>query len=392
MRILVATDDTVGPVMAGSALRAWELARALERHGHEVRIAGAAGSRPPDDGGPPLVAEPTWGWAEAVVAPPWSLPPRAFLGRHLLIVDGITPLLAELEAMAATPERARRRRTAAARLPLVAARADALLTGGPAQVEWWSERQRGRFGLPLLTVPFGIPDQPPPAGRGRVPGVPDEWAVVLWWGGVWPWLDLDTLLDARARLGGAPVSVVVPVAPRPGTGRVGWDAAALADAAGVRGLAPPQVVALESWVPYRDRHRILNRAALVAVLHRSGDEAALSFRTRALDAVWAAVPLLLSEGGEVSRLARQHGWGGVVRPGDAAVVAAAIERLLTGEEQARCRLALERSRPSWTWSRVTEPLIAAIPELPRVARRALLPAAIRAALALRPGGARGRMP
>jgi hypothetical protein len=151
-------------------------------------------------------------------------------------------------------------------------------------------------------------------------------------------------------------------------------------------------VALESWVPYRDRHRILNRAALVAVLHRSGDEAALSFRTRALDAVWAAVPLLLSEGGEVSRLARQHGWGGVVRPGDAAVVAAAIERLLTGEEQARCRLALERSRPSWTWSRVTEPLIAAIPELPRVARRALLPAAIRAALALRPGGARGRMP
>jgi hypothetical protein len=108
--------------MAGSALRAFELARVLERHGHEVRLA-AAGTGPPGEDGPTLVGEPPWGWAEAVVAPPWSLPPRAFLGRHLLIADGITPLLAELAAMPPTPARARRLRTAAARLPLVAARA-----------------------------------------------------------------------------------------------------------------------------------------------------------------------------------------------------------------------------------------------------------------------------
>jgi hypothetical protein len=388
VRILVATDDTVGPVMAGSALRAFELARVLDRHGHEVRLA-AAGAGPPGEVGPTLVGEPPWGWAEAVVAPPWSLPPRAFLGRHLLIADGITPLLAELAAMPPTPARTRRRRTAAARLPLVAARADAVLTGGPAQVEWWSEQLRGRFGLPLLTVPFGIPDEPPPPERGSIPGVPDDWAAVLWWGGVWPWLDLDTLLDARARLGRAPVSIVVPVGRRPGANDPGWSAGDLEAATRARGLVPPQVVALDEWVPYRERHRILNRAALVAVLHRSGDEAALSFRTRALDAVWAGVPLLLSEGGEVSRLAHQHGWGGVVPPGDAAAAAVAIERLLSDGEQARCRAAIAHARPSWTWSRVAEPLLAALPELPRVARRSLLPAALRAAFALRPGSSRG---
>jgi glycosyltransferase involved in cell wall biosynthesis len=388
VRILVATDDTVGPVMAGSALRAVELARVLGCHGHELRLA-APGSPAPGEDVPPLVAAPPWDWAEAVVAPPWSLPPRAFLGRHLLIADGITPLLAELAAMPPTPARARRLRTAAARLPLVAARADAVLVGGPAQVEWWSEQVRGRFGLPLLTVPFGIPGEPPPPERGRVAGVPDDWAVVLWWGGVWPWLDLDTLLDARARLGRAPVSIVVPVGRRPGTHDPGWSAVELEGAVRARGLAPPQVVALDEWVPYRDRHRILNRAALVAVLHRSGDEAALSFRTRALDAVWAGVPLLLSEGGEVSRLAHQHGWGDVVPPGDDAAAAAAIERLLADGEQMRCRAALTHSRPSWTWSRVAEPLLAALPELPRVAHRSLLPAALRAAFALRPRSSRG---
>ena len=86
---------------------------------------------------------------------------------------------------------------------------------------------------------------------------------------------------------------------------------------------------------------------------------------------------------------RFDGWGGVVPPGDAAAAAVAIGRLLSDGEQTRCRAALARSRPSWTWSRVAEPLLAALPELPRVARRSLLPAALRAALALRPGSPRG---
>ena len=382
MRILVVTDDVLGPTMAGTALRAWELARVLESGGHDVRLAGATGSQPPDPTGPAIVADPPWRWAEAVIAPPWSLPPRAFVGRHLLIADAITPLLAELAAMPADPTVSRRRRTAAARVPLAAARADAILTGGPAQVEWWTERLRGRFGLPVITVPFGIGDQPPAAESELLADVPDDWSVVLWWGGVWPWLDLETLLEARSRLGQSPVSLVVPVARRPGAGSPGWSQKDLTQALHAHGLQAPQVVGLDRWVPYRERHRILNRASLVAVLHRSGDEAALSFRSRALDAVWAGVPLLLTEGGEVSRLARQHGWGGVVPPLDPAAVAAAIELLLTEREQARCRLNLARSRPDWTWTRVTQPLLTALPELPRVPRGALLPAGIRALLEL----------
>ncbi len=381
MRVLVATDDVTGPNMAGSALRAWELARVLAATGHQVVLSAGPGSSPPGPDGPALARRPPWRWSDAVVAPPWSLPPRAFLGGHRLVVDGVTPLLAELAAMPDGPAVRRRRRTAAARLPLAAARADAILAAGPAQMEWWSERLGGRFGLPLLPVPFGIPEQAPPADRADIPGVPADWAVVLWWGGTWPWLDLDTLLGARALMPERGVSVVVPTARRPGGGP-GLGAPELAAACRRHRLRPPQVVPLERWVPYAERHLVLNRAAVVAALHRSGNEAVLSFRTRALDALWAGVPLLLTEGGEVARSARARGWGAVVPPGDPRAAAAALEMLLGERAQARCRAALAASRSAWTWPHLAQPLVKVLPTLPVVGRRSLAGAAMGAAWAL----------
>ncbi len=382
MKILLVTDDLVGPTMAGSALRAWELARVLAREDHEVRLAAAPGSAPPDPTGPEVVDRPPWSWAEAVVAPPWSLPPRAFVGRRRLVVDGVTPLLAELAAMPEDEHIRRRRRTAAARLPLAAARADAVLAAGEAQAGWWRKRLARRPTVPVLEVPFGIPERDPPDEIEPIPGVPREWAVVLWWGGAWPWLDLETLLAARARLGGAPVSVVVPTAARPGAGTRPLDPPALAAAAARHGLAPPQVVGLERWVPYGERHRVLLRASLVAVLHRDGEETRLSFRTRALDALWAGVPLLVSDGGEVATLVRRGGWGGVVPVADARATAAALELLLGEREQRRVRERLAGDRDRWRWQRVAAPLVEALPTLPRGPRGALLPAALRAALRL----------
>jgi len=369
VKVLVVTDDRLGPVMAGSALRAWELARVLATAGHETRVVGAEGSTKPTGEGPELAKRARWRWADAVLIPAWNLTPRLLLSRRLLIIDGATPLPAELSAMKPTPEVRRRRRTAAARIPVAAARADAVLVAGEAQNAWWREHLDARRRLPpLLEVPFGIPEPPAPE-RDEIEGVPPTWAVVLWWGGVWPWLDLETLLEARARLGEAPISVVVPTAGRPGGHPSSLTAAELQAMVGRHGLRSPQVVALRRWVPYHERHRILHRTSLIAVFHRSGREADLSFRTRALDGVWCSVPLLLSEGGEVARLTRKHGWGGVVAPADPQAAAAAMEILLGEREQLRCRQNLVEARSSWLWSTVAAPLVDALPELPQVPRR-----------------------
>jgi hypothetical protein len=381
MRVLVLTDDLVGPAMAGSALRAWELARVLLGGGHDVVLSAAAGSSHPEGHGPPVVERPPWRWADAVLAPPWCLPPRAFLTDCLLVVDGVTPLLAELDACPPTPEIARRRRHAGARLPLVASRADGVLVASAEQAAWWSGRLRGRADVPLIEVPFGIPDMDPAADVGTIDGVPAGWSVVLWWGGVWPWLDLETLLAARARLGSAKISIAVPTAGRPGGG-AHMTTRGLETAAARHGLQKPAVVALEDWVPYADRHRILNRSAVLAVLHHPGHETELSFRTRALDGVWAAVPLLLSEGGAIARIAARSDWGAAVPPGDAKLTAAALDLLLAKRSQERCRIALTASRDAWRWSTVAQPLVEALPKLSPSGRRSLVPAALRAASVL----------
>ncbi len=367
--------------MAGSALRAWELARVLLSAGHEIVLSAAAGSSHPEGHGPPVVPTPPWRWAEAILSPPWCLPPRAFLGNQLLVVDGVTPLLAELSASPSTPEILRRHRTAGARLPLVSSRADAILVAGDQQAEWWSTRLIGRNDVPLIRVPFGIPETDPPADINSVQGVPAEWSVVLWWGGVWPWLDLDTLLAARARLGSAKVSVVVPTADRPGGGNrmTTQDL----EAAGARhGLQKPALVPLEHWVPYAERYRILNRSSVLAVLHRPGLETTLSFRTRSLDGVWAAVPLLLSEGGVASDTATSEGWGAVVPPGNAKLAAAALDLLLGERSQKRCRSVLTEARDDWRWSVVAKPLVEILPELNKDSRGSLVPASLRAAAVL----------
>ena len=236
--------------------------------------------------------------------------------------------------------------------------------------------------MPILEVPSGIPDDDPGPGRDDIAGVPRGWAVLLWWAGHRPWHDLETLLTARARLGGAPVSVVVPTSRRPGSDRTQLETTALLDLARRHGLQPPMVVPLEDWVPAAERHRLLNRVTALAILHRPGDEAGLSFRSGALDGLWAGVPLLLTEGGAVASLAREHGWGAVVPPTAPAATAAALELLLGERTQERCRAALARDRDDWRWSRVVAPLADAFSEIGGTRRGSLVTAGLRSAVAL----------
>lgn len=380
MNVLLIADDAV----SGQRMRA--IGRALESAGHRVSVFDQPTSSCDRRNAARPDVRPRWS-ADVVVAPPWNLPTSAFLRGHLLVADGISIRPVELAAAAPDDrEHDRRIRRSEQRAQLVAGRADAVLVAGEAQRRWWSDRLDGRE-APLVDLPSGIPDDEPDSDVPGLPGVPPSWEVVVWWGGASPSTDLDTLLAARAILGGAAVSVVVPTADSPDASGASPTTADVMERASAYGLRPPQVVALAGRRSDEEPRRIPARAAVMAVLHHPGPEAELAFRTRALDGLWTGVPVLVTEGGTVSDVVRVGGWGAVVPPLEPRSTAAAMELLLRHRTRSRCREAMARDRERWRWSRVASAMVDLLPQLPVVSRRGLVTTALRVAVERwRPGG------
>jgi glycosyltransferase involved in cell wall biosynthesis len=118
-----------------------------------------------------------------------------------------------------------------------------------------------------------------------------------------------------------------------------------------------KAVFFNEWVPYEDRAAYLDEADLGLSTHRIHLETHLSFRTRMLDYIWAALPIVCTEGDHFGDLVRARGLGLVVPPDDEAALAAAIGCLLDDAAlRERCRAGLAALRDELRWDRVAEPL------------------------------------
>ncbi|MEO8504743.1 MAG: glycosyltransferase family 4 protein [Acidobacteriota bacterium] len=124
-----------------------------------------------------------------------------------------------------------------------------------------------------------------------------------------------------------------------------------------RGWWGSRVQALD-WVPSERRYDLLRDVDLLVALHHPSLETQLSLRTRFLDAFAAACSVVVSEGGAVSRLVREHGAGWVVPAEDPPALAAALEQALGDDsERARRRIAGKALAESFTWDRALAPLV-----------------------------------
>jgi len=362
--------------MAGPAIRAYELARALAGD-FPVTLAAPA----PSEVGDERIALVQAGLADydallaavrahdVVVAQ--TLPPR-LLGRvwrepARLVVDLYNPTVVEaIEATRSKPAASRARvnrivgRAAAAHL----AAADLVLCASDRQRDLWLGVLAGREALEpdalerLAVVPFGVRAEPPrraerPVMRG--PLVPEHARVLLWGGGVWDWLDAPTAIRATARLPDD-VHLVFQGVRRP---------ALLArdeHAAGPRALAVARDLGLEGtrvhfnpdWVPYEERGAWLLEADLGVSAHRAHLETRFAYRTRIADYIWAGLPVVTSAGDVLGDQVQARGLGRAVAPGDDAAFAAACAELLADPEPARAAAA--RAAEDLRWERVAEPL------------------------------------
>lgn len=216
-------------------------------------------------------------------------------------------------------------------------------------------------------VPFGLPDEDfdraaaalPPAVKGVRPGIGVDDTLLLWGGSLLDWQDPVTLIEAVAQL--APRRPELKLLfmgtkhPNPLVKPMRAVAASRerAEALGVL----DRHVFFNDWVPYAERARYLAEADLGVSTHREHLETHFSFRTRMLDYVWARLPIVCTEGDVFARLVRSEGLGATVPPGDAAALAAAIDRLLA-DPAARiaARERLAHVGREMAWSRVVAPL------------------------------------
>jgi glycosyltransferase involved in cell wall biosynthesis len=412
-RVLVLSSEPVAERMAGPAIRAVELARALAQE-HEVTLAapgGDASSRPAGvrflDAGFSDYERLVAAAREHDVVVAQELPPT-LLGRLAdlparLVLDLYNPIVLEvLEAVAARPARAQRRIQGliAARALAQCAVADLVLCASERQRDLWLggmalgglielDAYRRDPGLRSLVdvVPFGIPESPPPEPTGAIraafQGIGESERILLWAGGIWGWLDAATPIRAMARLEDA--HLVFMGIGRPGLAETGQEPFGLRarELARAEDLDGERIHFNDGWVPYAERGAWLAEADLGVSAHLDHLEARFSFRTRILDYLWAGLPVVTSSGDALGDLVAAGGLGHAVEPGDVDGFAAACAALLgDAAEYEATRARIAELRPRLAWREAAHPLVewcGRIGELPpRQPRRDVLRRAARA--------------
>ena len=405
-RVLVVTGEPLQSRMAGPAIRAWEIARALAPE-HEVRLASTSGVDVSNDAfsveyvaGQSLVDATEW--ADVIIFQGFLLEAAPWLktSTKIVVADIYDPMhLEQLEqARDLGPDgRAMAVRETTRTLNEQIARADLMLCASSKQRDFWLGQLAGQGRInpavydeddtldSLLTVvPFGIADEPPVQRRhgikGTIPGIGADDKVILWGGGIYNWFDPLTLIRAvdhlRQKHPEVRLFFLGTKHPNPGVPdmRIAWESRQLADQLGLTGT---HVFFNDSWVPYDERADYLLDADVGVSTHFHHIETAFSFRTRILDYLWASLPIVATGGDTFGELIRAHGLGEVVEPEDVEGLSAALETMLYDDEAiAEARARVREFADGYRWARVLRPLV----EFCRAPRRA-------ADLALRSPGA-----
>ncbi|MCK6211774.1 glycosyltransferase family 4 protein [Georgenia sp. EYE_87] len=382
--------------MAGPAIRAWKIATALAAENDVHLVTFAACDRRAEQFTARHVSVPEFRaeveGADVVIIQGYLLRnfPWLAASEKVIVVDLYDPFhLESLEVLRNHPEEERRGAMAGALAELHAQlrRGDLFLCASEKQRDLWLGHLAiaGRITpatydadpslRELVTVvPFGLDPELPVRRahgiKGVVPGVGPEDPVVLWGGGVYNWFDPLTVIDAVAR-----VRERVPAVrlyflgmkhPNPDVPEMAMAVAARRRADEL-GLTGRHVFFNEEWVPYERRADYLLDADVAVSAHFDQIETAFSFRTRMLDYLWAARPIVCTAGDTFGDLVDAEGLGASVEAGDVVGLAAALERLLT--EPAAWHRAHENARrvaENYTWHVALAPLV----EFCRAPRRA----------------------
>ncbi|RLC44973.1 MAG: glycosyltransferase [Candidatus Coatesbacteria bacterium] len=387
-RVLFISNDYVSKRMAGPAIRCLELSRALSRR-HEVILA--CENEPDIEGeGFSLVAfnrdherlRSLASRSDVLVLPPYTLSIYPFLktlGKPL-VMDLYDPFVLEkLEVYHGDNVWSQfESDLAVLREQLLVG--DFFVAGTDDQRSLWIgmlaalgrinpktyARDKSLKKL-ICTVPFGVQSTPPihteQVMKGVVKGIDKEDFVLIWAGGIWNWFDPFTLLSAMKVVSEKDSTVKLfflgvrhphPAMPREQF-RVANEAKSFAKELGLLGRS---VFFNHEWVPYKLRQNFLLEADAGVSTHFDHVENTFSIRTRALDYIWAGLPMIMTEGDYISRLAKERKLGLCVPQQDVEALARAIMTLRgAGRDQIdQYKKGLALLAEEFRWDAVARPL------------------------------------
>ena len=389
--LLILSHDVVGSQMAGPGIRYYHLARVLA---HDLVVTLAVPGQVPQALDLPGVTLATYqpdDWhslapllAQAAVC----LLPGDLVARFrqfaevetVLVIDGYDPVLSEWLAVHAHLPLESLRTLWQERLAQQSAQfylGDFFICASERQRDWWLGQleAHGRINPatyrsdPTLrqlvdVVPYGLPVELPKATRplikGIWPGIASTDKVVLWGGGLWPWLDPLTAIRAIRRLSSThpEIKLVFPGTrhPNPEMATMPTLLDAAKELAQTLGLTERQVF-FGDWVAYADWPNALLESDVALTLHMDSIETRLAFRSRVLEYIWAGLPVVATTGDATSDLIASYGLGRQVPPGDDAAVANAIAALVDEAPAARAN-AFTQARSELNWERAAAPLVA----------------------------------
>lgn len=393
--LLIISHDVIGAQMAGPGIRYARLAEVLAAHLPVILAIPQSDQAPPALAGVEVVAYTPHDWttlAPLIARATVCLAPGDIVADFAadfttlatapdapaLVVDGYDPVLAEwlavhadlpLDAQAGLWPPRLARQTAPIRL------GDFFICAGERQRDWWLGllEAHGRINPatyaadPTLrrlvdVVPYGLPGDPPRAARpivkGIWPGIDPDDQLVLWGGGLWPWLDPLTAIRAVARL--------TPTHPRlklifPGTRHPNPAVAQMPNQVNAAKALAAELGVIDrsvffgDWVAYADWPAVLLESDVALSLHHATVETRLAFRSRLLETIWAGLPCVVSAGDATAELIAAYDVGVVTPVQDDAAVAAAIAALLDAPPSAAN---FDRARSDLTWEQAAAPLLA----------------------------------
>ncbi|MDH6255398.1 glycosyltransferase [Aurantimicrobium minutum] len=359
--VLIVTGDTLGAAMAGPAIRALEMAKALSKVSN-VTLATTVPTNFTHEGFDVVDATDSnlrrlVNWSDIIVFQGALLSTHPWIAKtdKIIVADVYDPMhLENLEQQKNAPKGIRFVET----LDLIAvmneqvARADFLLCASEKQRDFWLGQMAAVGRLNPLTydrdtslrtlidvVPFGVQETPPVQKkhgiRGVIPGIGMNDKVVLWGGGIYNWFDPLTLIRAIGQISKhhPDIKLVFMGTQHPNPHvpemKMSFEARELSKKLGLDGK---YVFFNEGWVPYDQRADFLLDADLGVSTHLDHLETAFSFRTRILDYLWAGLPIVATNGDTFEAIIESNGLGKTVAPGDVAALAKALEDVLYSEE------------------------------------------------------------